>query len=58
MLLDILAKLVEITALVLRVEVHKWFRMVRVQPDLAEDAHVDVAHELLTDNIEAVCCAD
>lgn len=48
--------LLEIATSVLRVEIDEWLWGVWVEPDLAEDAHVDGAHELLPENVEAVCC--
>lgn len=54
-LLRPLPELLEIAALVLSVEVNEWLWMVRVGPDLAKDAHVDGAHELLPQDVEAVC---
>lgn len=38
----------------LGVEVDEWLWIVRVDPDLAEDAHVDGAHELLSQDVETV----
>lgn len=39
----------------LRVEIDVRLRTLRIQPDLAEYADVDSAHELLSDDIQAVC---
>jgi hypothetical protein len=39
---------IEITAFVLRVEVHEWLGIFRVNPDLAEDPDINSAHELLS----------
>lgn len=51
-----LPDLLKIAALVLCVEVDKWLGVVRVYPELPEDADVDGAHQLLAQDIEAVCC--
>lgn len=39
----------------LRVEIDKRLRVIGVEPDLAEDADVGGTHELLSQDIEAVC---
>ena len=52
------ADLVKVATLVLRVEVNEWLGMVRVNPDLAQDSDINTAHQLLTENIETVGCAD
>lgn len=40
----------------LGVEVYEWLGMVRIYPELTEDANVYGAHELLAYDIETVCC--
>lgn len=46
-----------VAAFVLRVEVDEGFerRVGGLEPDLAKDARVDGAHELLADDVEAMC---
>lgn len=54
-LLSPLPDLFEIATSVLRVEVDEWLWGIWVEPDLAEDTHVDSTHELLPEDVEAVC---
>lgn len=47
--------LLKIATLMVCIEVYKRRGLVRVNPDLAENTDVDGAHQLLADDIEAVC---
>jgi hypothetical protein len=39
----------------LRIEIHIWFWSLWVDPYLAQDAYVDLAHQLLSYRVQAVC---
>jgi len=49
-----ISHLIKVLAAVLGVEVRKRRRILGVGPDLAQQTRVDVAHEHLTDDVEAV----
>lgn len=49
--------LLKIATLVFCIKVYKGRRFIGVDPDLAENPDVDGAHQLLADDIEAVCWA-
>lgn len=51
MLLRPIPDLLEIATLMFGVKVHKGRGFIRVNPDLAEDADVDRAHQLLAEDI-------
>lgn len=54
-LLSPLLNIFIIAASVLCVEVDKWLRMLWKQPNLAEDADINCAHELLSEDVKTVC---
>lgn len=47
--------LLEIATVMLSIKVHKGRRLIRMNPDLAENANVDRAHQLLAEDVKAVC---
>lgn len=54
-LLSVATNGLEVFALVLRVKVDKCLRAVRIQPDLAKHTGIDGAHQLLAEDIQAMC---